>query len=179
MNSAMEQYCDALLNEQLKSQKNTSLTVNLLGNKKEVSLDIQNITFARLRNVAFAMTKIREVYGILNVSTITTTVRLHRKSMAQLKPQPANDSVAGAFKIHVAYGENIKSTMKTGFSNPYVILRVPEGTLIPLDESVLIYKKKSRRNSVDSDIPVVLKGTDCELFRYCFLTLDRDILMTR
>jgi hypothetical protein len=174
MSVAIEQYCDAIMaespRENLTSATNavTALTANLLGNKKDEPQDIQNISFAKLRNIAFAMTKLREVYSMMNVSAITRTVRMHRKSMAQLKPQTTADTITGAFKVHVAYAENVKPTHKSGLSSPYVIVRVPEGTLVPPDESLAIYKKKSKskRESVDSDLPVVLKGNDCELFRY-------------
>jgi hypothetical protein len=175
MNAAIEQYCDALMAEAPKENVNaatnavTALTANLLGSKRDEPQDIKNISFAKLRNIAFAIHKLREVYSMMNVSAITKTVRMHRKSMAQLKPQTSADTITGAFKVHVAYAENVKPTNKSGLSNPYVIVRVPEGTLVPPDESLAVYKKKSKskRESIDSDLPVVLKGTDCELFRYC------------
>lgn len=124
------------------------------------------------------MTKLREMYRMMNVTAITRTVRNHRKSMAVLKKSPvnataSNDKVHGAFKIHASYAENIKPLNKNGTTNAYVVVRVPEGTVVPPEE------KLTSKSPVGSGgmgelgqrpapAPVVLTGNACELFRYTF-----------
>ena len=63
-----------------------------------------------------------------------------------------NDDIklSGRIQIQIEYGENLKPSNNTGSSNPYVIIKVPEGTDIP-----------TTADNVNS----VLNGKDCELAR--------------
>ncbi len=93
--------------------------------------------------------------------------------MAISKPLPApaqQDGVTGAFKIHVSYAENLKPTLKSGASNPYLIVRVPEGTIVPPVEDIPRKKTMSPGSEEPSSIPqpTTLTGNSCELFRYSF-----------
>lgn len=80
------------------------------------------------------------------------------------RPTTASDYVTGAFKIHVSYAENIKPTLKNGSSNPYLIVRVPEGTVVPPIE----IHKQSMSSTSEAPPPAsqtILTGNGCELFR--------------
>jgi hypothetical protein len=109
-----------------------SFTSNLLGSRSTEPTDIEErVTFfyinskscAKLRNIAFAMSKIREMYKMMNVSAIKKNVENHKKTMdLDKRSSPDEGFVSGAFKIYVAYAENLKPTLKNGSSNPYLFL---------------------------------------------------------
>ncbi|KAJ3300949.1 hypothetical protein HDV03_001573 [Kappamyces sp. JEL0829] len=172
VNIAIEQYCDAIALIEKKAA--TAVTVsdftkNLLGGRGSEPKDIEAESCAKLRNIAFAMSKLREMYKMMNVTAITRNVKNHRKSMAVTKPPPVTqDFVTGAFKIHVSYAENLKPTLKNGSSNPYLIVRVPEGTVVPPPEDVPRKKTMSPTTEQEPEAPpqpTILSGNACELFR--------------
>ena len=139
---------------------------NLLGGKSAAPQDIENESCIKLKNVGFAMLKLKEMYKMMNVAAITKTVRDHRKSMAIIKSKSATEpEISGTFKVYVSYGENIKPINKNGLSNPYVIVRVPEGTIVPPDEDVENSKKKDDDAPEKPAEPVVLTGSACDLIR--------------
>lgn len=92
------------------------------------------------------MSKLDDMYRMMNVAALTRTIQNHRATMA---PPPRNriptqsassnstagqddtDTVSGAFKIQMLYAENLKPCNKNGLANPYVVVRVPEGTVVP------------------------------------------------
>ena len=118
------------------------------------------------------MAKLREMYRMMNVSAITKTVQNHQKTMKIKSPNQGtmDDLVSGAFKIHVSYAENLKPTLKSGSSNPYIIARVPEGTVKPPEEAPPAKKTMSPASTDEppppTPQPTVLTGSSCELFRY-------------
>ncbi|KAJ3258354.1 hypothetical protein HK103_003642 [Boothiomyces macroporosus] len=175
MNTAIEQYCDAITTVEKKTAATTGYTAvttiaNLIGNRSSEPKDIERESCAKLRNVGYAMRKLKEMYRTMNVSAITKTVKNHRKSMAILKKTPdpsSGDTVTGAFKVQASYAENIKPLNKNGTSNPYVIVRVPEGTVVPPPEQ--LPTKSPKNKSPDAEelppAPTVLTGNSCELLR--------------
>ncbi|KAJ2993733.1 hypothetical protein HDV02_002096 [Globomyces sp. JEL0801] len=176
MNSAIEQYCDAIALAEKKTSVSavTSFTQNLLGNKNTEPEDIEAESCAKLRNVQFAMSKLREMYKMMNVSAITKTVKNHRKSMAILKSvdktAASEAKITGAFKFHATYAENVKPINKNGTSNPYLIVRVPEGTVVPpLEQPTALSPSKVKdgddRPKAPTPTATVLTGNACELFR--------------
>jgi hypothetical protein len=92
------------------------------------------------------------------------------KLMKALKPKEENKSdkselLTGAFMINVADGENIKPTQKNGSSNPYVYIKVPEGTVVPPSVQSTQRKNKSEESVLESK-PTILSGSACEILRY-------------
>lgn len=88
-------------------------------------------------------------------ATLRAPIVGSRSSLAETAP---NELVCGIFKIHLAFAENVKGCNKNGQSNPYVIIKLPEGTIKPPSDngdSESIEKQKSK----------VLIGRDCEVVR--------------
>lgn len=168
MNSAIENYCDRIILTEKKNNAVSSFTQNLLGSRNAEPKDIENQSCAKLRNIAFAMSKIRELYKMMNVTAITKTVKLHKDSLANAKNAVNNateDTITGAFKISVSYANNIKPTNKNGSCNPYVVVRVPEGTEIPPEDMTPTSAISKALKEVIPPRPTILIGNACELFR--------------
>ncbi|KAH9270865.1 hypothetical protein BASA83_007018 [Batrachochytrium salamandrivorans] len=129
VNKAIEQYCDAIAIGELKHASAGPTTaagamnafaLNLLGSRVVAPKDIQHDSCVKLRNIEYSMSKLRDMYRMMNVAAITKTVSDHRKSMAPTRrgglagvPSPKGQAVAdmsekitGAFKIHASFGEN-------------------------------------------------------------------------
>jgi hypothetical protein len=131
------------------------------------------------------MTKLRELYRMMNVTAITKTVLNHRSTMAVLNPSSMKqkiEMVHGQFKFNVCFAENIKPINKNGLSNAYVVLRVPEGTIEPPLEKLMTRSSPNtfsiRKGELESE-PIVLTGNNCELFRSYPTYLDLVILKIR
>ncbi|KAI8927542.1 hypothetical protein BC831DRAFT_451831 [Entophlyctis helioformis] len=190
VNKAIEQYCDAIAIGELKPTATPATTAasvaamaqNLLASRTSAPKDIQNESCVKLRNIEYAMTKLREMYRMMNVAAITKTVKDHRKSImpvARVSPKDGGpdleDKLTGAFKIQVAFAENVKPVYKNGLSNPYLVIRVPDGTVVPPPEQPDTPRKMSPRSKtpggddVDSKpvppTPTILNGAACELLR--------------
>lgn len=116
------------------------------------------------------MTKIKEMYKMMNVNEITKTVQNHQNTVKVKPVSGGNELLSGAFKIEVCFAENLKPTLKSGNSNPYVIIRVPEGTIKPPDEVSLVVKAPVSPDDSPppGPQPTILKGSSCELCRYAF-----------
>ncbi|KAI8904792.1 hypothetical protein EDD86DRAFT_212795 [Gorgonomyces haynaldii] len=169
VNAALENYCEQIQESKEAGGGLLQTATNLLGGRNNGPQDIQNQSCVKLRNIQFAMSKLKEMYKMMNVQAISKTVKDHRKSMAILgKKSPAAmaadkaEGITGAFKVYVSYGENIKPINKNGLSNPYVIVRVPEGTIVPPDEEMETKKKKDDDKPLQ---PTVLTGSQCDLVR--------------
>ena len=148
----------------------TSFAQNLLGNRSARPQDIDLESCVKLRNIEFAMGKLKEMYKMMNVATITKTVKDHRMSMMisskGKSPTSSVDSgtITGAFKIHTAFAENIKPVTKAGAASPYVIIRVPEGTVVQPAEAGSPKSSNSPKNKEPAP-PVILNGSACELLK--------------
>jgi hypothetical protein len=132
----------------------TAFTQNLLKGKEIEPEDIDEEVCTKLRNINFAMTKIKEMYSKMDVQRVL-------KSNRSRKNDDSQSLVSGTFDITVVFGENIKPVNTNGASNPYVILRIPEGTLQPTQE---LSKRSSKFKFLDPIAPTKT-GKDCELFR--------------
>lgn len=68
----------------------------------------------------------------MDVPRITKSIQHLQKE----KSHKVNNSalISGAFKIHAVYAENIKPTHTNGYSNPYIMLSVPDNTVVPPPE---------------------------------------------
>jgi hypothetical protein len=106
--------------------------------------------------MAFASKKLKELYRLMNASA------LKKKK----KTKPSAEGISGAFKVIVEYAENIKAMNKNGLSNPYVVIRVPEGTVVPIDDELENVPAKDDSKPVKEILPTVLNGSACEIVKY-------------
>jgi Ca2+-dependent lipid-binding protein len=136
--------------------------------------DIDPQVYVKLHNVSFAMDKLKEMYGLMNVAKINQTLLQHRATVAQMKTPDASTRIKGQFVIHVSHAENLKPTNKNGLSNPYVIIRVPEGTVVTPQEQVHRAQSFAFKHQLESasNESIVVTGNACELFRYGAIYLD-------
>jgi hypothetical protein len=116
------------------------------------------------------MGQLKGLKNMMNIAHIAKTVLNHRKTMSPTKVVSV-DNVSGHFDITLCFAENVKPTNKNGLSSPYVVLRVPEGTIQPPAENLALTRTtpddKSPEIKTAPDVgPVELHGTQCELFRY-------------
>ncbi|KAJ3277587.1 hypothetical protein HK104_003178, partial [Borealophlyctis nickersoniae] len=145
VNKAIEQYCDAIALGELKVDAGKEmgwrdLLVNKTANGPR---DIGNESCVKLCNIEYAMSKLDDMYRMMNVKALTQTIKNHRATLMPPR-RGANasggsddsNSVSGAFKIQILYGENLKPCNKNGLASPYVVVRVPEGTVLPPDEDM-------------------------------------------
>ena len=113
------------------------------------------------------------MYKVINVATLSKTVKNYRKTMilrkkTQTAPQSSSSSLAdeenevkGAFKIQLCYAENVKPVTTSGLANAYVTVRVPDGTVVPPPDP----DDLSSANTNTSAGAVILTGTACEMAR--------------
>lgn len=135
---------------------------NLISGKNEPA-DIERDSCVKLRNIGYAMKAIKEMYKMMNGSAISKTIKRHREQNGVIKKNSQNDLVQGTFGFFVSYAENIKPINKNGLSNPYVIVRVPEGTVVPPQEEI----KPDSKDGKPAEEPkaTVLFGQACDLIR--------------
>ncbi|KAI9100704.1 hypothetical protein DFS34DRAFT_578825 [Phlyctochytrium arcticum] len=194
VSKAIEQYCDAIALGEIKEIPISSTWGGLFASAQaqvtaistkgpKEPQDITNESCVKLCNIEYAMAKLDDMYRVMNVSDLTRIIRRHRAVMAQVGEMPAQQlednemTVKGSFRIQLSYAENLKPCTKNGLANPYIIVRVPDGTVVPPPEeapSMAVPKathastaSSSSRTSTGSSSagPTVLNGTACEMAR--------------
>ncbi len=96
----------------------------ILASKATTPRDVDMTTCVKLRNMEFAIDKLEEMYKLMNVSSLNQTSHPSRPC------SDMTDTIRGAFRVHVVSADNMKS-VKGGLANPFVVIRVPEGTGCP------------------------------------------------
>ncbi|KAJ3022360.1 hypothetical protein HKX48_006394 [Thoreauomyces humboldtii] len=194
VSKAIDHYCDAIALGEIKADSTGTSWQGLLAtatasvgkSSQSAPTDIANESCVKLCNIEYAMSKLDDMYRVMNVSELNRVLRRHRTAMAQdnlARPSsnprtPEDDTyVKGAFQIHLSYAENLKPCNKNGLANPYIIVRVPDGTVVPaLEEApasrilsmtgatVSIPSARSSTGSSSAG-PTILNGLQCELAR--------------
>ncbi|KAJ3118279.1 hypothetical protein HDU96_002715 [Phlyctochytrium bullatum] len=193
VNKAVEQYCDAIGTGELKPNEPsntgntwTSLLQTATQGKQQPTApkDITSESCVKLCNIEFALMKLDDMYRLMNVATLTRAMKDYRATLA---PPPQSTSTSptasqslddntlkGAFKMQLSYAENIKPVTSSGQANAYLVVRLPEGTVVPppdvdeLVEGLAVKSEKSSRRlsgSKQKNAPLVLTGSLCELAR--------------
>ncbi|KAJ1550801.1 hypothetical protein HK405_015848, partial [Cladochytrium tenue] len=192
VNRAIEQYCDALGTSELKPDPSTGKQQwNILASSSKQSNGPKDITLescVKLCNIEHAVKKLEEMSKLMNVANLTQTTRdyratlapMRRKSRQKEEQKPSEDDddeeVHGAFKVQIAYAENIKPVTTAGLANPYVTIRVPDGTVVPPPDPEDLSNAvapTTMMGSAGRALPaggpaaaaVVLNGSACELAR--------------
>lgn len=98
------------------------------------------------------MGKLKAMYRLMNGAAISKVVK---ENGGKRRSNDSSNGV-GAFQILVCYAENIKPITKNGTCNPYVIIRVPEGTIV----------NEPSKTPTGPVTKVVLTGAACELVRF-------------
>ncbi|KAI8833017.1 hypothetical protein BC829DRAFT_86557 [Chytridium lagenaria] len=91
VNTAIEQYCDAIGMGELKAEvNNTGTTWTALLQSKQANgpKDITNESCVKLCNVEFALNKLDDMYRLMNVATLSRTVKDYRATMAPCAKNP-------------------------------------------------------------------------------------------
>lgn len=126
---------------------------------------------AKLCNIEYAMSKLDEMHKVMQVDSLTQNVKDYRAATMKMpktprsRQQPVVDTaekIFGQLKLQIAYAENLKPVNKNGLANPYVIVSVPDATVVP---PTVEDDDEDRPKSANSLTPTVLHGKDCELAR--------------
>ncbi|KAJ3155766.1 hypothetical protein HDU86_004235 [Geranomyces michiganensis] len=155
VSKAIEHYCEAIALGETKVDPQTSgtswqgllatATASVGKSSASTPTDIANESCVKLCNIEYAMKKLDDMYRVMNVQELNRVLRRHRAALADsptssrnnsrenIDPTVADDTyVKGAFKIQLLYAENLKPCNKNGLANPYIIVRVPDGTVVPM-----------------------------------------------
>ncbi|KAJ3203099.1 hypothetical protein HDU67_010392, partial [Dinochytrium kinnereticum] len=184
VNKAVEQYCDAMGNGELKPTETpttgstwSSLLQTATQSKQQVNApkDITNESCVKLCNIEFALMKLDDMYRLMNVATLTRTLKDYRATLALPRRQnpssptsPTNSddrTLKGAFKMQLSYAENIKPVTSAGLANAYLVVRLPEGTTVPPPELGDGDPAADQAGMKQGGAPIVLTGSLCELAR--------------
>jgi Ca2+-dependent lipid-binding protein len=118
------------------------------------------------------MDKLAEMYKTMHVDTLAKNVREYREEMSlptrgsSKRLNADAEGVSGQFKIQIAYAENLKPCNANGLAYPYVLVKVPEGTVAPVNEEEDEEGEAKTPVSASVDVgPVILSGKDCEMAR--------------
>ncbi|KAJ3328963.1 hypothetical protein HDU76_008921 [Blyttiomyces sp. JEL0837] len=191
VNRAIEQYCDAIGVGEPSSQQSIGSALSTFLQSRQANAttagpaDITSESCVKLCNIEYALTRLDDMYRIMNVAVLTLLTRtmkdyratLHppKKLTSPTSPDPKHDSdepVKGAFKLQLSYAENIKPVTKAGLANAYLVLRVPENTVVPPpdpDDPVASLNAatstKMAAGATAQQQPLILTGSTCEVAR--------------
>ncbi|KAI8819033.1 uncharacterized protein EV422DRAFT_498416 [Fimicolochytrium jonesii] len=195
VSKAIENYCDALAMGEIKADASTGsswqgLLATTVGKTAQNGpKDIANVSCVKLCNIEYAMTKLHDMFRVMNVQELNRILRRHRAQVAaeaealsasspsSAKRAEEDDTcVSGALKVHLSYAENLQPCNKNGLANPYIILRVPDGTVVPPPETSATPAAASSTggrttpftgsSSANPPVgPTILNGIACELAR--------------
>ncbi|KAI8608102.1 hypothetical protein BC830DRAFT_37847 [Chytriomyces sp. MP71] len=121
--------------------------------------------------------KLDEIHSMMNVASLARTQADNRATLAQRKkksPTTAKassaldeqDKVHGAFRIELVYAENVKPVTKNGLANPFMVVRLPDGTVVPpLETDDPNANSFFSKITAAPSVPIALTGNACELAR--------------
>ncbi|KAJ3347766.1 hypothetical protein HDU83_001818, partial [Entophlyctis luteolus] len=173
---AIENYC-AVVGTDDDNSANSSQFTNFiksirLQKESKAPADITNESCVKLCNLEFALVKLDEMHKLMNVATLARAQKDYRQSMALKKNTSKassalddKDKIKGAFKIEVVYAENVKPVTKSGLANPYMVFRLPEGTVMPPTDEHAESNSGIFQKTTAPGVSVVLTGSMCELGR--------------
>ncbi|KAJ3123539.1 hypothetical protein HK098_001842 [Nowakowskiella sp. JEL0407] len=209
-NKAIDLYCDSVvIGETKEEMKETNIwnsvtnvattAANLVSGKDQIPTDISVQTCVKLCNIEYALVKLEQLSEKMNTSKISKSQQNHRLHRRTMYPSPPTDKLSGTLLFEVLYGENLKPCLSNGLSNPYVSVRVPEGTIVEKEDDEedynydtamgdskdtaflqLLSSFSSLKPKVTIDTSsdakqnaLLLSGTECELLksRVCYGTL--------
>ncbi|KAJ3151671.1 hypothetical protein HK101_001872, partial [Irineochytrium annulatum] len=173
---AVDQYCEAIGAGELKVDQGGMTTWVPLMQSKQANgpKDITNESCVKLCNIEYATAKLEEMYRLMNVAAATRSAKDYRATMAPSRRRPPtssratgdlDDDVKGSFRIQVGYAENVKPVTTAGLSNPYVTVRVPEGTVQPPPEADDDGDAPTTPTTLTRSGGSVLTGAQCEMAR--------------
>lgn len=134
---AIEQYCDSMQSGEIKKEE---AKVNPLfagaaaafGYETDTHqpTDIANESCVKLCNIEEALIKLDEMYKSITDQNIK---KIPKPKLTNVRA--ADGTITGTFGLEIVFGENLKPCNKNGLTNPYVVIKLPEGTKPLPDES--------------------------------------------
>ncbi|KAJ1566389.1 hypothetical protein HK405_010026 [Cladochytrium tenue] len=192
VNKAIEQYCDAIGTEEVIKPEGSisSSFTSLLHSRNQsgtgVPVDISRESCVKLCNLEYALGRLDDMYKLMNVSVLTRAMRDYRATLAPARNRSVvterplagvgsdagDEGMRGAFRFQISYAENLKPVTSAGLANAYVVLRVPEGTVVPPPDPDDLTAGGGSAGGILSNVvgpapnkPLTLIGTLCELAR--------------
>ncbi|ORX85927.1 hypothetical protein BCR32DRAFT_290389 [Anaeromyces robustus] len=132
---AIEQYCDSLQSGEIKKDEGGNKMNPLLAaafgieSENHQPTDIANESCVKLCNIEEALLKLDEMYKLIQEQNIKKV-----KETKSTNVRAADGTITGTFGLEIVFGENIKPCNKNGLSSPYVLVKLPDGTPIPIGE---------------------------------------------
>jgi len=130
INKAIDQYCELIKEGEIKSSPKEK-------SDNQVYI-VSNDTCTKLCNIEVAQLKLADIYREIN-ELIKENYITDEESMDDIN----NSVVSGIFLLQILCGENLTPCNNDGFSNPYVVIRIP-GSLNNMDN-------KDRNNNNDNE----------------------------
>jgi len=112
INKAIDQYCELIKEGEIKSSPKEK-------SDNQVYI-VSNDTCTKLCNIEVAQLKLADIYREIN-ELITENYITDEESIEDIN----NSVVSGIFLLQILCGENLTPCNNDGFSNPYVIIRIP------------------------------------------------------
>jgi len=115
INKTIDQYCELIKEGEIKSTSKE--------NKPENQVYIvSNESCTKLCNIEVAQLKLADIYREIN-ELITENYITDEESVEDLKKN--NSVISGIYLLQILCGENLTPCNNDGFSNPYVVIRIP------------------------------------------------------
>ncbi|OUM65311.1 hypothetical protein PIROE2DRAFT_60107 [Piromyces sp. E2] len=113
INKAIDQYCELIKEGEIKSTSKENRAEN------QVYI-VSNESCTKLCNIEVAQLKLADIYREIN-ELITENYITDEESMEDLN----SSVISGIFLLQILCGENLTPCNNDGFSNPYVVVRIP------------------------------------------------------
>jgi len=137
INKAIDQYCELIKEGEIKSSPKEK-------SDNQVYI-VSNDTCTKLCNIEVAQLKLADIYREIN-ELITENYITDEESMEDIN----NPVVSGIFLLQILCGENLTPCNNDGFSNPYVVIRIPVN-LNNLDNSGNINNNNNNKNKENNE----------------------------
>jgi len=133
---AIEQYCDSMQSGEIKKEEGGNKMNPLLAGAAAAfgletdnhqPTDIANESCVKLCNIEEALLKLDEMYKSIQEQNIKKVSKPKLNNV-----RAADGTITGTFGLEIVFGENIKPCNKNGLSSPYVLVKLPDGTPIPV-----------------------------------------------
>ncbi|KAJ1565855.1 hypothetical protein HK096_008593 [Nowakowskiella sp. JEL0078] len=187
--NAIDQYCYTIsIGENSDDNSNWSRLTSLANLTQQEPKDIQYQTCVKLCNMEYAIGKLEELSTQMSVTKRVTRdnseqrhslpITNHRRRASNNEswqfakksksiPNPKqNEFVKGGCGIQIVYAEDLKPCNKNGLSNPYLVIKLPDGTIVPTSAMPpLVLNGMVMNASQSKNDTMTLAGKDCEILR--------------
>jgi len=140
INKAIDQYCELIKEGEIKSTSKENRSDN------QVYI-VSNESCTKLCNIEVAQLKLADIYREIN-ELITENYITDEESMEDLN----SSVISGIFLLQILCGENLTPCNNDGFSNPYVVIRIPANLNTMENNDGNNHKDKEKENATNTEM---------------------------